>query len=292
MATDTGVELVGAYWTTAGPTQPHVGQEWSNFDFADRCSEAAKAGMKGIGIWHADLAHILETRSHEDIKSLLDDNGLRYLELEFIWGFFEDEGTEGRKESDEMKRLLLEGAAALGAHHVKVGNIPGVPCELDKLTERYAELCADAAEVTDAVIAYEFMPFDVNVDNLDAALAVVEGAGAKNGGLVIDTWHMAKLEIAPDDLKRIPLEYLTWVELSDGKKEWMEDRIEETTRFRKLPGEGEFDIRGYIRAAREMGYEDAWGIEVLSDELRAEPIDEMYRHAFEATMSQFQPVAA
>ena len=292
MATDTGVELVGAYWTTAGPTQPHVGQEWSNFDFADRCAEAAKAGMKGIGIWHADLAHILETRSHEDIKSLLDDNGLRYLELEFIWGFFEDEGTEGRKESDEMKRLLLEGAAALGAHHVKVGNIPGVPCELDKLTERYAELCADAAEVTDAVIAYEFMPFDVNVDNLDAALAVVEGAGAKNGGLVIDTWHMAKLEIAPDDLKRIPLEYLTWVELSDGKKEWMEDRIEETTRFRKLPGEGEFDIRGYIRAAREMGYEDAWGIEVLSDELRAEPIDEMYRHAFEATMSQFQPVAA
>jgi sugar phosphate isomerase/epimerase len=292
MATDTGVELMGAYWTTAGPTQPHVGQEWSNFDFADRCAEAAKAGMKGIGIWHADLAHILETRSHEDIKNLLDDNGLRYLELEFIWGFFEDEGTEGRKESDEMKKLLLEGAAALGAHHVKVGNIPGVPCELDKLTERYAELCADAAEVTDAVIAYEFMPFDVNVDSLDAALAVVEGAGAKNGGLVIDTWHMAKLDIAPDDLKRIPLEYLTWVELSDGKKEWMEDRIEETTRFRKLPGEGEFDIRGYIRAARETGYEDAWGIEVLSDELRAEPIDEMYRHAFEATMSQFQPVAA
>ena len=118
------------------------------------------------------------------------------------------------------------------------------------------------------MVAYEFMPFDVNVDNLDAALAVVEGAGAKNGGLVIDTWHMSKLGIAPDDLKRIPLEYLTWVELSDGKLEWMEDHIEETTRFRKLPGEGEFDIRGYIRAAREMGYDDAWGIEVLSDELR------------------------
>jgi sugar phosphate isomerase/epimerase len=292
MATANGVELMGAYWTTAGPTQPHVGQEWSNFDFADRCEEAGKAGMKGIGIWHADLAHQLESRTHADIKKLMDDNGLKYLELEFIWGFFEDEGTDGRRESDEMRDLLLEAAAALSAHHVKVGNIPGVACELDKVTERYAELCAHAKERTDAVIAYELMPFDVNVDNLDAALAVVEGAGADNGGLVIDTWHMAKLGIAPDDLKRIPLRYLTWVELSDGKHEWMEDRIEETTRFRKLPGEGEFDIRGYIRAAQEMGYEDAWGIEVLSDELRAEPIDEMYRHAFEATMSQFQPVAA
>jgi sugar phosphate isomerase/epimerase len=292
MATDNGVELVGAYWTTAGPTQPHVGQEWSNFDFAERCAKAAEVGMKGIGIWHADLAHILETRSHADIKKLLDDNGLGYLELEFIWGFFEDEGTEGREESDEMRDLLLNAAGALGAHHVKVGNIPGVPCELEKLTERYVELCAHASNLTDAVIAYEFMPFDVNVDNLDAALQVVEGAGAKNGGLVIDTWHMAKLEIAPDDLKRIPLELLTWVELSDGRHEWMEDRIEETTKFRKLPGEGEFDIRGYIRATQEMGYDHAWGIEVLSDELRAEPIDQMYRHAFEATMSQFQPVAA
>ena len=292
MATDNPVELMGAYWTTAGPTQPHQGQEWSNFDFADRCSEAAKAGMKGIGIWHADLAHQLETRSHADIGKQMDDNGLKYLELEFIWGFFEDEGTEGRKESDELRDLLLEAAGALGAHHVKVGNIPGVPCELDKLTERYAELCAHAAERTDAVIAYEFMPFDVNVDSLDAALKVVEGAGAKNGGLVIDTWHMAKLGIAPDDLKRISLPYLTWVELSDGKLEWMEDHIEETTRFRKLPGKGEFDIRGYIRAAQDAGYDDAWGIEVLSDELRAEPIDEMYRHAFEATMSQFQAVAA
>jgi sugar phosphate isomerase/epimerase len=292
MATENGVELMGAYWTTAGPTQPHQGQERSNFDLAERCREAAKAGMKGIGIWHADLAHSLESRSLDEIKKLLDDNGLEYLELEFIWGFFEDEGTEGRKESDEMRNLLLDAAGALGAHHVKVGNIPGVPCELPKLTERYAELCADAANRTDAVIAYEFMPFDVNVDNLDAALQVVEGAGAKNGGLVIDTWHMAKLDIKPDELKRIPLEYLTWVELSDGKYEWMEDRIEETTRFRKLPGEGEFDIRGYIRAAQEMGYDDAWGIEVLSDELRAEPIDEMYRHAFEASMSQFQPVAA
>ncbi len=292
MASENGIELVGAYWTTAGPTQPHTGQEWSNFDFADRCTKASEVGMKGIGIWHADLVHILETRSHADVKKLLDDNGLTYLELEFIWGFFEDEGSDGRRESDELKKLLLDGAAELGAHHIKVGNIPGTPCELSKLTERYAELCADAANITDAVVAYEFMPFDVNVDNLDAALQVVEGAGAKNGGLVIDTWHMAKLGIAPDDLKRIPLQYLTWVELSDGRLEWMEDHIEETTKFRRLPGEGEFDIRGYIRAAQEMGYDDAWGIEVLSDELRAEPIDEMYRHAFEATMSQFQPVAA
>ena len=43
------------------------------------------------------------------------------------------------------------------------------------------------------------MPFDVNVHDLDAALEVVGGAGAANGGIAIDTWHMSKLGIAPDD---------------------------------------------------------------------------------------------
>jgi sugar phosphate isomerase/epimerase len=286
------VELMGAYWTTAGPTQPHVGQEWSNFDFADRCAEAAKVGMCGIGLWHADLEHILETRSLAEVKQILDDNGLTHLELEFLMDWFLDEGEEARKESDEQRKKLLEAAAALDAHHLKVGNIPGTPCELSQVTERYGELCADAASRTGTKITYEFMPFDVNVNSIDSVLAVVEGAGADNGGIVIDTWHMSKLGITPDDLRRIPLQYLTWVELSDGQFEDMPDKVEETTKFRRLPGDGEFDIPGYIKACREMGYADAWGIEVLSDALRALPMEEIFESSYEKTMAQFQAVAA
>ena len=58
------------------------------------------------------------------------------------------------------------------------------------------------------------MPPDVNVHTIDAVLEVVVGAGAPNGGVAIDTWHMSKLGIAPDELRRIPVEYLSWVELS------------------------------------------------------------------------------
>ena len=29
------------------------------------------------------------------------------------------------------RELLFDAAAALGAHHIKVGNIPGTPCERD-----------------------------------------------------------------------------------------------------------------------------------------------------------------
>ena len=203
------VELLGLYWTVSGPVEVHFGREWSLFDWADRCAEARKVGFSGLGIWHADLQHLLETRSLKEMKQVFDDSGLRYLELEFIMDWFLDEDDERRKESDKIRALLFDAAAEFGAHHIKVGNIPGVPGELPVLRERFAELCADAAQHTDAKIVYEFMPFDVNVRSIDAALEVVAGAGAANGGIAIDTWHMSKLGIAPDDLRRIPLEYLS-----------------------------------------------------------------------------------
>ena len=62
----------------------------------------------------------------------------------------------------------------------------------------------------------------------------------------------------------------------------MEDPLDEVINRRKLPGEGEFDIRGYVRAAQEMGYAEPWGVEVLSEDLRALPLDEMYRRSYES----------
>ena len=221
------------------------------------------------------------------MRRSFDDNGLKHLELEFLMDWFVAPGDERRTASDEMRKLLFAAAAELGAHHIKVGNIPGTPCELPQLTERFAELCADAAEHTDAKVVYEFMPFDVNVKSIDAALEVVGGAGAANGGIAIDTWHMSKLGIAPDELRRIPLEYLSWVELSDGRLENMDDPIDEVVNHRELPGEGEFDLRGYIAACQDQGYAGPWGVEVLSEELRNQPIDVIFRRAYDTTAAQF-----
>ena len=98
---------------------------------------------------------------------------------------------------------------------------------------------------------------------------------------------MSKLGIAPDDLRRIPVEYLSWMELSDGQFADLDDPIDEVINHRNLPGEGEFDIAGYIAAARDHGYSGPWGVEVLSEELRNNPIDVIFRRAYDATVTQF-----
>jgi sugar phosphate isomerase/epimerase len=267
----------------------HFGREWSYFSWADRCAEARKVGFAGLGIWHADLEHVLETETLTDMKRAMDDNGLTRLELEFLMDWFLDPGDERRDASDTARAHLFEAAAALGAHHIKVGNIPGTPCELEQVIERYGELCADAAEKHNSRVVYEFMPFDVNVHDLDSALALVEGANASNGGLAIDTWHMAKLGIEPGDLGRIQQQHLGWVELSDGRYEDLPDLIDETINHRRLPGDGEFPIRAYVAACREVGYDGPWGVEVLSEELRNLPIDQIFDRAYETSMAQLVP---
>jgi sugar phosphate isomerase/epimerase len=281
-------DLMALYWTVSGPVEVHFGREWSTFDWRDRCANAARAGFKGIGLWHADLEHQLETRTLREMKEIFDDAGLQYLELEFLADFFVDPGRQARIESDARRRLLLEAAAAFGAHHIKVGNIPGTPCEPEPLARAFAELCDETAQNTDAKIVYEFMPFDVNVDSLDKALRLMSDAGApSNAGLAFDTWHLAKLDISPDDLRAVPLEQIAWVELSDGQLEWLDDRIDEVVNHRRLPGEGEFDIPGYVEAFKEIGYTGPWGVEVLSAELRSLPIEEEFNRAYETTLAQF-----
>ena len=132
-------DLVGLYWTTSGPVEVHFGREWSLFDLRDRCEQAARVGFKGIGLWHADLEHVLETRTLAEVRQLLDDHGLRYLELEFLGDWFLDPDDERRRASDERRALLFGAAAELPAHHIKVGNIVGTECELPRIVESHRQ---------------------------------------------------------------------------------------------------------------------------------------------------------
>ena len=97
---------------------------------------------------------------------------------------------------------------------------------------------------------------------------------------------MAKLGIGPADLRRIAPRHLGWVELSDGFYESRPDLIDETVNHRKLPGEGEFPLRDYVAACREGGYGGPWGIEVLSEELRNLPIEEIFDRAYATASAQ------
>jgi sugar phosphate isomerase/epimerase len=277
------VELLASYWTIAGGAMPHTDHEYSPFDFKDRVEAAAKAGFKGLGIWHADLEHILERRSLKEMKQILDDNGVKYLELEFLRDWFVD--GERKKESDIQRSKLLEAAKALGAKHVKVGDFENTKTPMPRLIEAFAALCAEAAKFG-VPIGFELMPFAM-IDTLKDALTMVEGAVANNGGIILDTWHVAKLGIPYEEVARMPREYLISVELNDGTYQAPWSLFEDTINHRRFCGEGEFEVKRFVECVLKTGYGGPFGIEVLSQELRQKPLEEVVQRAFRTTMAQF-----
>src|ERR1700753_726684 len=97
-------ELLALYWTIAGPADVHVGREWSTFEWADRCAQAARVGFSGLGLWHADIEHQLETRTLAQIKEIFDEAGLTHLEVEFLADFFAAPGSPERAESAQRRQ--------------------------------------------------------------------------------------------------------------------------------------------------------------------------------------------
>jgi sugar phosphate isomerase/epimerase len=277
-----GVELLASYWTISCGL-PHTDKEYSPFDFRDRVESAAIAGFTAFGIWHADLEHVLRTYTLREMKQILDDNGIKHLELEFLTDWFLD--GERKRQSDICKRLLLDASETLQAHHVKVGDFYQEIAPMPRLIEAFATLCAEAAE-RGTKVGFELMPFAM-IQTLEDSIKLVEGAGASNAGICLDTWHIVKLKIPYDELRCIPSQYITSVELNDGTFDCPWSLHEDTVNHRRLCGEGEFDIKGFIAAVQDAGYDGPWGIEVLSEELRKWPLERLTTQAFKTTIAQF-----
>src|SRR5262245_53825743 len=273
------VELMNLFWTTAG-VFPGMG-EISRFDFKDRVEAAARAGFKGIGIWHTDLEHILHERTLKEMKTILDDNGMKYVELEFLTDWFLDGARKA--ESDSHKRRLLEASEALHAKHIKIGDFYNTACPLPRIIEAFAALCKEAEDYG-ATIGFEFMA-SAMIDNLQDSLTLVETAGAKNGGLIVDIVHVVNLGITYEEISRIPLQYLINLELNDGTLPGRPRH--DPSRARRFCGEGEFDIKGFIECVNNMGYTGPWAVEVFSEELTELPLEELNTRAFNTTMAQF-----
>ena len=278
-----GVELLASYWTISAGL-PHTDREFSPFDFKDRVESAARAGFKGFGIWHADLEHVLEKCSLKEMKQILEDNGIQHVELEFLTDWFLN--GDRKRLSDIRKTSLFEAAEVLGARHVKVGDFFQEQCSLPRLIDSFAILCGEAAQ-HGTRIGFELMPFAM-IRTLEESLAMVKGAGATNGGIVFDLWHVVKLGIRYEEVFRAPLEYVVGVELNDGTLHAPWSLHEDTINHRRFCGEGEFDVRGFVQGMQQAGYTGPWGIEVLSAELRTRPLDELTERAFRTTMAQFQ----
>jgi Dehydrogenase E1 component len=142
------IELLALYWTVAGPAEVHYGREWSLFDWRDRCAEAARVGCRGLGLWHADIEHQLQTSTLAEMKG----SSTTPASSTFRWS---SSRTSSRAQRRRRGRTRTGGASCCSTPPPRStpttsrsATSPGTPRELGPLTEAFAELCSDAANHT------------------------------------------------------------------------------------------------------------------------------------------------
>lgn len=282
--------LIATCWTHAGDAFPESGDERSPFDIRDRVRAVAEAGWSGLGFVHADLVEARRTIGLEALAAEIRASGLRNVEVEFLGNWWTS-GPE-REDSDRRRRDLLEAAEILGAQTIKAaGKMYATEVDLDLMGAEFDRLANEAGEVG-ARIAMEFLPF-TNFSNVRKASDFVTEVGNVNGGLIVDIWHVFRAGNTPADLPRdLNPKYLFAVELNDATEPAPgysdEELWEDTIHARKLPGEGDWDLPGFINEIRNLGFSGAWGVEILSAEHRAKTLREEVESAINATRSVFE----
>jgi sugar phosphate isomerase/epimerase len=292
MATN-NVELIAAYFTLAGDVYPFGPTQISPHPFRDRVEAAAHAGWKGIGLIPDDVDATAAKIGYPEMKRILAANGIKYFELEFLVDWYVD--GERRQRSDELRRRMLAIAETFGARNIKVG--PGLgqdvrhprPDELipdiPRMQEAFVGLCRDAADHGTAIVL-EIMPFG-NVRTIEDGRAIVEGANQSNGYLLLDIWHLARGGIDYGKIKTIPSRFIGSIELDDADKDVDGSLWDDTIHRRKLPGEGALEPKAFLHSVQAAGYQGPWGVEILSEDFRKRPLDDMAKQAFATTMAQF-----
>jgi sugar phosphate isomerase/epimerase len=275
------VPILGSYWTLAGAADPMADQRCPH-DLRRRVELASRAGFSGMGFWHADLFELRRKPGFAEMKLILDANGMRHIEVEWLLDWYCTDHR--RKASDEWRALLLEAAQILGARHIKIGDLHNDCADVPKMTEEFALLCRQAAERGTQVL-FEMLPAQFSrAPSLDDVLAICRGAGARNGGIMLDNLHLQRTGTAAADIvRKLGRDLPLGVEINDGSLAVPVKFLDSVINKRLLPGDGEFDIAAFLGAVWTCGYDGPVGVEVLNEYIRKWPIETAAEEAFAKT---------
>lgn len=275
------IEILGSYWTLGVGAEP-LGDQRCLHDFRRRVEIAAGAGFKGMGFWHADLLEIRRRYSFQEMKRILNDNGIVHIEVEWLLDWF---CTGARRDaSNRIRSLLLDAAEALGARHIKIGDLGNDCADVPKMTEEFAVLCRQAAE-RGAVVLLEMLPRPFSrAPSLDDVLAICRGAGTNNAGIMLDNLHVQRTGTTPEDIvRKVGRQVRLGVEINDGYLATPVKFEDSVINRRLLPGDGEFDIAAFLQAAWSIGYDGPIGVEVLNEYIRKWPLETAATEGFAKT---------
>ncbi len=247
----------------------------------DLLTQVAAAADAGYPMLSPDVfsirAHLAAGGSLAQLADALSERQLACLDLAGLT-IGADE-TRTKHEADE----LLEMARALGCTWVQVRVV-------DEVDDRIANLFTWSAErfgASDVGLAVEFSPLTTVQTIADARELLAGAGGAARTGVIVDTWHFFRGDDYWPDLEALAVDELAFVQFSDGLSAGNKPG-HDTLHRRALPGHGEFDLDRFSACLRAKSFRGPVSVEVLSEDLRALPVEEFARRTVETSLPYWQ----
>jgi sugar phosphate isomerase/epimerase len=251
--------------------------------FLDRLLPARAAGFDAVSMFASDYEAVAATGiDAAELRCRVADSGLAITEVEIVGNWLP--GARRKPGMPAWLVALLDRmtperviaiAAAVGARGITIGEMFGIDVDVDRAAKAFARVCARAAD-HGLTVALEYIPTG-GIANLDQASAIVERAGAANGGLLVDAWHFFRSGSRLDQLAALPARAIASIQLCDAPAVAEADLDHAMVHDRLLPGEGALDLPGLLAALARTGTGAPIAIEVFSDALAALPIDAIAR---------------
>lgn len=226
----------------------------------DRVRLAATNGFDGIGLFAGQYAALeKEGFAPNGLAELLEQHGQCLAEIEVVSGLGRD-GVGGDRAA-ALEDVVFRMADRFGSRYVQVIGPAG---DLASAIHAFGSFCDRAAD-HGLVVGLEFVPSMTDIETIDDARRIVEGAGRPNGGICVDSWHHQRGANDLAAIGRVPGSLVTGVQLDDGTLEpAVDDYYRDTLANRVAPGEGEFDLAGFVATLRGIGVTVPWSVEVPS----------------------------
>ena len=202
---------------------------------------ARAGGWDAVGIWFDPKSWTERTTAA--VGQALRDHDVIALDVEPV--IFGPDGDPGD--------ALIDAAIELGARNVLVAS--RLPPSAEVIA-RYGALCDRAATGSKSLrVVLEFLPI-FGVRTLGDALDVVRAADRPNGGVLVDTLHLARSGGSPADVRAAPPQLFPYLQLADAPASAPDDSLPgltyEALHGRLLPGHGALPLRSMLDAVPDV----------------------------------------
>jgi 4-hydroxyphenylpyruvate dioxygenase len=236
----------------------------------DKLAAASAAGFDGIELFENDL--VLAPWSPADVRARCADLGLA---IDLYQPFRDFEAVPADLLAANLARAehKFDVMAELGADTVLVcSSVAPAAIDDDDLAAEQLVRLADRAADRGMRIAYEALAWGRHVSTWDHSWRIVEKAGHPALGLCLDSFHVLSREVSPEGIAGITPGKIFFLQLADAPHLSM-DVLQWSRHHRLFPGQGSFDLTGFVRLVLAAGYTGPLSLEVFNDVFRqADPV--------------------